>query len=67
MTRQDMVEENFGPSFVAANLTAAAVDELCAAIPSLTAKANLKSEIEAYKTAAATSPEMGHSDVHAFT
>jgi hypothetical protein len=61
------VSQLFDPSFVAANLTAAAVDELCAAIPSMTDKAQLKSEVEAYKTAAAAAPAMDHSDVHAFT
>ena len=33
----------------------------------LTNKAQLKSEVEAYKTAAAAAPAMDHSDVHAFT
>ena len=61
------VSQLFDPSFVAANLTAAAVDELCAAIPSLMGKDQLKSEVEAYKTAAAAAPAMDHSDVHAFT
>ena len=61
------VSQLFDPSFVAANLTAAAVDELCDAIPSMTDKAQLKSEVEAYKTAAAAAPAMDHSDVHAFT
>ena len=61
------ISQLFDPSFVAANLTAAAVDELCDAIPSLTDKAQLKSEVEAYKTAAASAPAMDHSDVHAFT
>jgi hypothetical protein len=61
------VSQLFDPSYVAANLTAAAVDELCDAIPSLTDKAQLKSEVEAYKTAAAAAPAMDHSDVHAFT
>jgi len=61
------ISQLFDPSFVAANLTAAAVNELCDAIPSLTDKAQLKSEVEAYKTAAAAAPAMDHSDVHAFT
>ena len=62
------VSQLFDPSFAVANLTAAAVDELCAAIPSvLEGKAGLKSELEAYKTAAAAAPAMDHSDVHAFT
>ena len=42
------ISQLFDPSFVAANLTAAAVDELCDAIPSLTNKAQLKAEVEAY-------------------
>jgi hypothetical protein len=40
---------------------------LCTAIPSLSDKAALKSEIEAYKTAAAAAPAIDHSDVHTFT
>ena len=61
------VSQLFDPSFVAANLTAAAVDELCDAIPPLSEKANLKSELEAYKTAATAAPAMDHSNVKAFT
>ena len=61
------VSQLFDPSYAATNLTAASVDELCEAIPSLSDKANLKSEVEAYKTAAAAAPAMDHSDVHSFT
>ena len=61
------VSQLFDPSFVAANLSAAAVEELCDAIPSLSDRAKLKSEIEAYKTAAAAAPAMNQSDVHIYT
>lgn len=63
------VAQLFDPSFVAANLTAAAVDELCDAIPALgdPARAGLKGELQTYLAAAAAAPAMDHSDVHAFT
>ena len=58
----------FDPSYAANHLNASAVDELCDSVPAVSMfKTQLKSEIEAYATAAAAAPPMQHSDVHAFT
>ena len=62
------VSQLFDPSFAAASLTPAFVDELCAAIPALSSQtASLKAEVDAYRVAARAAPELDHSDVKAFT
>ena len=55
-------------SFAAQNATAQMVDELCAAIPSLSGgEQALKSELEAYRQAASNAGIIDHNDHKAFT
>ena len=62
------VSQLFDPSFAAASLTSAFVDELCAAIPALSGNAAaLKAQVDAYRVAARAVPALDHSDVTAFT
>ena len=62
------VSQLFDPSFAVTKLTAAFVDELCAAIPALAnCAAALKAETQAYQVAAGTAPALDHSDVSAFS
>jgi hypothetical protein len=62
------VSQLFDPSFAAASLTPAFVDELCAAIPALSGNAAaLKAQVDAYRAAARAVPALDHSDVTAFT
>lgn len=62
------VTQLFDPSYAAVHLTAAYVDELCAAIPMLTDRAQgLKVELSTYSVLAKAAPNLDKGDVHAFT